>query len=69
MNRSTILLACVAMLSGKAHAELRVPHIFGDNMVLQREKPAAVWGWADGDRTRNSLWLFLDQNATSAVSL
>ncbi len=23
-----------------------IPHIFGDNMVLQREKPVPVWGWA-----------------------
>src|ERR1700726_569035 len=25
----------------------RLPKIFGDNMVLQRDQPIAVWGWAD----------------------
>src|SRR4051794_22437956 len=28
-------------------AEVRLPAVFSDNMVLQREKPIAVWGWAD----------------------
>lgn len=26
---------------------VRLPGIFGDNMVLQRNKPIAVWGWAN----------------------
>jgi len=30
-----------------ALADVRVPGLFGDNMVLQRERPAAVWGAAD----------------------
>jgi sialate O-acetylesterase len=27
-------------------AELRLPNIFGDNMVLQQQMPVPVWGWA-----------------------
>lgn len=30
-----------------AFADVRLPKIFGDGMVLQRNKPIAVWGWAD----------------------
>jgi sialate O-acetylesterase len=26
--------------------EFRLPHLFGDNMVLQRERPVPIWGWA-----------------------
>ncbi len=29
------------------HADVRVPKVFGDNMVLQRDQPIPVWGWAD----------------------
>lgn len=29
-----------------ASAQLRTPHIFGDSMVLQRDNPIPVWGWA-----------------------
>jgi len=28
-------------------AELRLPRIFADHAVLQRDKPLPVWGWAD----------------------
>ena len=30
-----------------ALADLRLPHFFSDHMVLQREREAAIWGWAD----------------------
>lgn len=30
-----------------AYADVHLPGIFGDNMVLQRNKPIPVWGWAD----------------------
>lgn len=38
-----LLLLCTGILS---YGQVRLPRIFGDNMVLQREKPIAVWGWA-----------------------
>ncbi len=41
----TILVAC--MLSWTLAAAVKMPKIFGDNMVLQREMPVPVWGWAD----------------------
>ncbi len=28
-------------------AEVKLPQLFSDNMVLQRDKPIAVWGWAN----------------------
>ena len=42
-----LLVAALAGLCPSAWAEVRLPHIFGDNMVLQRQKPVRVWGWAD----------------------
>ena len=30
-----------------AHAELRLPSIFSDHMVLQRDMPVTVWGWSE----------------------
>ena len=43
-------LACAVIFLTAVHAaraEVRLPAIFSDNMVLQRQKPIAVWGWAD----------------------
>ena len=37
-----ILFACNLF----ADENLRLPNIFGDKMVLQRDKPVALWGWA-----------------------
>ncbi len=48
-GRFVCWLAClvVSCLSGTQAADLRVGSPFSDHMVLQREKPVAVWGWAD----------------------
>ena len=45
-----ILLTCVG-IPGVAQAEIRLPHVFGDHMVLQREKPLVVWGWGVPNET------------------
>jgi len=37
---------CVLISAGPARAEVRVPSIFGDNMVLQRNVELPVWGQA-----------------------
>jgi len=42
---SSLLLTL--LLAAAASAELRLPAIFSDHMVLQRGAPAPVWGWAD----------------------
>lgn len=36
-----------ALFAPAARAEVRLPAIFSDHMVVQAEKPAAVWGWAE----------------------
>jgi len=46
-----VLSVCVAvaLLCGVAFAAgpgLRLPAVFSDPMVLQRERKAPVWGWA-----------------------
>ncbi len=41
------LLAAVALQC--AHAELRLPSVFSDHMVLQRDAEIRVWGWADAE--------------------
>lgn len=44
----SVLVALFAVLcAGSTRADVRLAQIFGDGLVLQRDKPAAVWGWAD----------------------
>jgi sialate O-acetylesterase len=46
MQRS-IIPVLLAVLSAPAFAEVKLPAIVSDNMVLQQQTPAGVWGWAD----------------------
>ena len=45
MKWKPILPASLLFLS-VAHAEVKMPAIFGDHMVLQQESKLPVWGWA-----------------------
>jgi sialate O-acetylesterase len=40
------LIATLAFVS-PAPADVRLPHVLSDHMVLQRDRPVPVWGWAD----------------------
>ncbi len=44
--RLLFILTLSAFLA-HARAELRLPAVISDHMVLQAGKPAAIWGWAD----------------------
>lgn len=40
-------LSALMLLLFSAQATVKLPKLFTDGMVLQREQPIAVWGWAD----------------------
>jgi len=53
LMRRLYLLPCIlplavlaATASSSLAADLRLSQVFGDHMVLQRDKPVKVWGWA-----------------------
>jgi sialate O-acetylesterase len=41
------LAAAAALMTSAATANVRLPRLVGDNMVLQRNAPVDLWGWAD----------------------
>jgi sialate O-acetylesterase len=45
MKNSFLFLLLLA-LSSLAKAEVSLPLLFGDHMVLQRDQPIPIWGWA-----------------------
>lgn len=45
MNKLPCLLALVLALSPAARAELKLPAIIGDHMVLQQKQSNPIWGW------------------------
>ncbi|MBT3193363.1 MAG: 9-O-acetylesterase [Verrucomicrobia bacterium] len=49
-----IVLAAVTMLAALAitvQADVHLPNVFSEHMVLQRQSPIPVWGWADPGET------------------
>jgi len=55
-TRLLLSMALVAGLAGSAVADVRLPKIFTDNMMLQRNQPIRVWGWAaPGEAVRVAL--------------
>jgi sialate O-acetylesterase len=50
------------LFSNPIYGEVRLPHLISDHMVLQRERPIAIWGWgAPGEKVSVSLG---DQSAS-----
>lgn len=46
MQRTTFLITLLLLNVSVTLAELRLPALFSDSMVLQRDQPVRVWGWA-----------------------
>ena len=50
--KKLVLFAIVLLLiSCSQNRDLQLPKLFGDHMVLQRDKPIKVWGWANPGET------------------
>lgn len=48
VSRKGFALVVVAVLAaGAVRADVKLPAVLGDHMVLQRQMPVKVWGWAD----------------------
>ncbi|HNQ34993.1 MAG TPA: sialate O-acetylesterase [bacterium] len=45
------LLTLLILAAVPARAEVRLPSVFGDHMVIQRDLAAPIWGWADPGET------------------
>ncbi len=57
------VLACTTLLAASARADVKLPPIFGDHMVLQQGIDAPVWGTADaGEEVKVSVG---DQTGTA----
>ena len=48
MRKNWMIFAGLALMfvTASVQAEVKMPNIFGSNMVLQRDKNVPVWGWA-----------------------
>ncbi len=45
MNKKLLALAALALITTGAKAKVKLPHILGDNMIIQQDSEANLWGW------------------------
>ncbi|MEZ6191445.1 MAG: sialate O-acetylesterase [Phycisphaerales bacterium] len=51
-----LVFIIVCITTSRLHADLRLPAILSDHMVLQQQAKVAIWGWADpGERVTVSI--------------
>ena len=70
MNRcwiATVVVVLELFAASSAVAEVRLPRVIGDHMVLQRNVPLNIWGWA-GKRERVTVELGEGKVTTRANS-
>ena len=52
MFKIKYLFVCLfAFVTTIARAQIKLPNVIGSNMVLQRNQPVPVWGWATAGKT------------------
>ena len=61
-----LLLALSLVASAPAKADVKLPAVIGDHMVLQQGMPVPIWGWAEpGEQVTVTLG---DQKATAKAN-
>ena len=63
-KRISLFMALIALGIG-AQAKVRLPHLISDNMVLQQQTDARLWGWAEPGKTVKVTTSWSDQVATA----
>lgn len=51
MKKQILLLTVLASLTLGVQGKVKLPHILGDNMVLQQQTEVRLWGWAKPGKT------------------
>ena len=47
MKKITLVLLALFWACLSSNADVQLPNVIGSNMVLQRDLPVPIWGWAD----------------------
>ena len=51
MKRKFLLISLLVAVTLGVQAKVRLPHVLGDNMILQQQTDARLWGWAKVGKT------------------
>lgn len=67
--KRTLLFAAASLAASAAVAEIHLPDIVGDNMVLQQQTDARLWGWATpgAEISASASWMPSGQTASATA--
>ncbi len=68
-KRAMVVVAVLGAIGvvSTAPAALRMPRVLGDHMVLQRERPVPVWGWAEAGQEVTVSFAGQEKKATAGA--
>jgi sialate O-acetylesterase len=52
-ERIALIMLATGLVATGSWADVKLPAVIGDHMVLQQGRPAHLWGWADPGETIN----------------
>ena len=55
-HKIAVLMALIFTIVTNADAKVRLPSILDDGMVIQRDRPVRIWGWADAGERFTVRW-------------
>ena len=56
-TKQNLFWAVLVLTGSTLQAEVRLPSLFGDHMVLQRNQRNPIWGWASPRFRSRNRWL------------
>jgi sialate O-acetylesterase len=65
MNLKSLFFVLLAIAAPCVNAEVRLPRLFSNHMVLQRDAPIHVWGWAEPGEAISAAMNGATQTATA----
>lgn len=67
VSRFTLAILITAGLAAGLSAEVRLPALIGDHMVVQQDRPVAIWGWAGKGEAVTVLFNGQEKKAVAAA--
>ena len=68
MKKNIFVISLLAMMVLSVQAKVRLPHLIGDNMVIQQNTEARLWGWAKPGKNVNVRVSWSDKTYSTKTS-
>ena len=68
MKKNIFVISLLAMMVLSVQAKVRLPHLIGDNMVIQQNTEARLWGWAKPRKNVNVSVSWSDKTYSTKTS-